>query len=142
MATTTASPIANIGHQVLNAAVTAGAAQLPTLVTTGVQTLTDLIAGLVHHQAPVAQATNGPGTGPIKLGDVVLSVQKSLVSAHAAGTLTGTIPDGPTILLIVQSMISIMKLPGGQLVAPTPPVAVTSGDVVLPSGSKVTITVP
>jgi hypothetical protein len=134
---TPSTPAPSIGQQLGSQLV----AQIPSLLPGAFQALSDLIAGLVHKNAPIVQASNGPSTGPIKLGDLVMLVQKALIGAHAAGTLTGTLPDDATVGVIVQSMISIMKLPGGQL-GPAVAGSPASGDPVsVKSGTPVTLTI-
>jgi hypothetical protein len=122
--------------------------------------IVNLVAGLAHHQAPIVEAANGPGTGPTKFGDLFVGVMKSLTNAKEAGQIA-TIPDVSAVKLILQSVVQAMKLSGtlGEAPAPTaaaptpvisPPAPHTGSTAPAPSpqpglilrlGQSVTITV-
>lgn len=75
-----------------------------------------LIAGLVHKQAPIEQANNGPSTGPVKFANVFNAVVAALENAVSAGQLDKTaVPSTDTVKLIIQVIITALKLPGGVL---------------------------
>jgi hypothetical protein len=69
-------------------------AALPELL----KVISPLIVALVHKQAPVIEAQQGPGTGPVKIADLNVFVMAALVKAHAAGEITGDLPS-PELLL-------------------------------------------
>jgi hypothetical protein len=71
-----------------------------------------LIAGLVHKNAPIAEATHGPGTGPVKFADVFTAVITALQSAAAAGQIDKTLPSDDSIKAIIQAVVSSMQLSG------------------------------
>jgi hypothetical protein len=109
-----------------------------------------LITGLVHKEAPIAQAANPvAGTGAVRFADVFTAVMQAVVNAHAAGQIAGAIPDDGLVKVIIQAVVTSMKLPGGLLGSP---VAVVSADgsqtlppsgtaLVLKAGQSITITV-
>jgi hypothetical protein len=68
-----------------------------------------LIVGLVHHQAPVAEAQMGAGTGAVKFADVFLYVMDGLTKAHAAGTLGGDLPAPDLVKVLVQTLVTSLK---------------------------------
>jgi hypothetical protein len=79
-----------------------------------------LITGLVHKSAPVAEAANGPGTGPVKFAQVLQSVMGALQSAASSGQIDKVLPSDDSIKLIIQSVINSMQM-GGQLPASAAP---------------------
>jgi hypothetical protein len=107
---------------------------------------------LVHKAAPVAQAANPvPGTGAVRFADVFTGVMQQIVNAHAAGQITGTLPDESIVKVIIQAVVTSMKLPGNILdmsgVAPlaAAPIAVAVAGavqaIVLKAGQTLSITV-
>ena len=123
------------------------------LIPTITNDLITLITGLVHKAAPVAQAANPiPGTGAVRFADVFTSVMQAVVNAHAAGQITGTLPDEGIVKVVIQAVVTSMKLPGNILdmtgVAPlaaVAPIAVAVAgavqSVVLKPGQTLSITV-
>jgi hypothetical protein len=102
-----------------------------------------LIAGLVHKQAPVAETTHGPGTGPVKFTDVFNYVITALQSAAAAGQIDKALPSDDAVKTIIQSVVTSMKLTGllGDAPAPTS-VTVANGTTATSSiGGVVTLKV-
>lgn len=105
----------------------------------------NLIAGLVHKKAPVIEAARGPQTGPVKFADLFGEVITSLQSAAAVGSIPKALPDDGTIKVIMQAVVTSMKLLG-LLDGPAPvPAAVATAPgaqaLVLKAGQSVTITV-
>lgn len=101
----------------------------------------NLIAGLVHKHAPQAEAASGPGTGPVKFADVVNAVLVNLQTAAAAGQIQG-VPGEDQIKLIVQSIVSSMKLQGllnGTTQDSPPAVAPPSNPPVPGAGASATV---
>lgn len=101
-----------------------------------------LITGLVHRQAPITEANNGPGTGLVKFADVFGAVVTALQSAAAAGSISPTLPSDDVIRAIIQAVITSMKLSGllGDAVTPQPP-GWTSRALALKPGESITISV-
>jgi hypothetical protein len=123
---------------------------IPTITTE----LISLITGLVHKAAPIAQAANPvPGTGAVRFADVFASVMQAVIGAHAAGQITGALPDESIVKVVIQAVVTSMKLPGNILdmtgvaplaaVAAVASVAVTGAvqSVVLKAGQTLSITV-
>lgn len=93
-----------------------------------------LIAGLVHKAAPAAEAANGPATGPVKFADVFVQVMGNLVKAHAAGQIA-TLPDDPTVKIIIQTVVTSMKLLGAlSPAAPDQSIAIKAGQTITITG--------
>src|SRR4051812_39662100 len=86
-------------------------------------TIIDLITSLVHKSAPTQEAL-GPKTGPLKFANVFGDVITSLTKAATAGQIDKALPPDDTIKLIIQSVVTSMKL-SGQL-QDQPPVALSS----------------
>jgi hypothetical protein len=107
--------------------------------------LISLIVGLVHKQAPIAEAVHGPSTGAVKFGDVFASVIQSLTTAATAGSIPKELPADETIKTIIQAVVSSMQLSGllgTTAVLPAPVLAVANPQtIVLKAGQSVTITV-
>ncbi len=106
--------------------------------------LVTLIAKLVHKQAPIAEAANGPGTGAAKFGDVFVAVMKTLTNAKVAGQISA-LPDDNSVKVIMQSVVTAMKLSGtlgedAPSTAVISPTAVSSPGLVLRAGQTITIT--
>ncbi len=99
--------------------------------------LANLIAGLVHKHAPVLEATTGPATGPVKLADLFAAVIGDLTRAATAGTIPKSLPSDDIVRVVIQSVVSSMKLSG--MLEPTAPAAGQS--VTLRAGQSLTITV-
>jgi hypothetical protein len=107
----------------------------------------NLIVGLVHHKAPVAEQNGGPLTGPSKFADVFVGTMADLVKAHAAGQID-VLPDEPTVKVILQAVVTSMQLSGylgGAITGPVPatqsPVAGPNcADVVLNAGHSLLVT--
>ncbi len=72
----------------------------------------NLIAGLVHKQAPIVEATHGPATGPVKFGEVFASVIAALTTAANAGQIPKVLPSDDLIQVIIQAVVTSMKLSG------------------------------
>lgn len=110
--------------------------------------IVSLIAALTHKTAPLVEAARGAGTGPVKFADLFVSVMSDLALAHSKGQIS-MVPDDATAKLIIQSVLSSMKLLGlldGQVspTAPTPagPLAATGGRISLAAGQSITIMAP
>lgn len=104
-----------------------------------------LIASLVHQHAPVAQTTNGDGTGPVKFAEVFAAVMKSLQAAAAAGRIPSAMPADEIIKAIIEAVVSSMKL-SGLLGGDQPPVPVITGGggpqaITIRPGQQLVITV-
>ena len=104
------------------------AAVLPTIEAVAPSIIT-LITALVHKAAPAAEIALGPSTGPVKFAQVFGDVVTSLTSAANAGQIPLTLPSDPAIQVIIQAVVSSMKL-AGLLDAPVLAVAGTSVSVV------------
>src|SRR3984893_17289926 len=118
------------------------AAAIIPLIASLAPTIIDLIASLVHKQAPIAEATLGTGTGPVKFADVFVSVMESLTKAKVAGQID-LLPDDSTVKTIIQAVVTSMKLTGLLGSAPTPTVTdpAAASTLTLISGQSVTISV-
>ena|ERR1700730_8571690 len=118
------------------------AAAIIPLIASLAPTIIDLIASLVHKQAPIAEATLGTGTGPVKFADVFVSVMESLTKAKVAGQID-LLPDDSTVKTIIQAVVTSMKLTGR--LGPAPPATITNtavaSAVTLSSGESVTVSV-
>ncbi len=99
----------------------------------------NLIAGLVHRHAPAIEQQYGPGTGPVKLPDLFAAVIGDLQRAAAAGTIPKQLPSDDLIRVVVQSVVSSMKLSG--LLESAVPALATPQAVTLRAGQSLTITV-
>ncbi len=82
------------------------------LAPTALNSAITLIAGLVHQKAPVLEDVRGPGTGPVKFTDLFGSVITDLQKAAAAGQIDKVLPSDDLIKLIMQSVVTSMKLQG------------------------------
>jgi hypothetical protein len=108
--------------------------------------IVNLIVGLVHPKAIVAEQL-GAATGPVKFADVFVSVMSDLGKAHAAGTIAVQ-PDDATVKVIIQAVVTSMKLSGylgGAIAAPAPsPQSPVAGpnrtDVALKAGQSLLVT--
>lgn len=105
-------------------------------------TIVSLITALVHKAAPVAETTNGPGTGPVKFAQVFQSVVTDLNTAANAGQISKTLPDDNTIQTIIQAVVTSMQL-SGMLPASTTTTtsAVTSASSMVNVGKGQVVTV-
>ena len=112
------------------------------LITAIAPEIITLITGLVHKQAPVAEAANCPSTGPVKFADVFGAVITALTSAAAAGQIPKQLPSDDIVKVVIQAVVSSMKL-GGLLGSPTVtiPAPATAQSLVLKAGQSVTISV-
>jgi hypothetical protein len=113
------------------------------LVLTELPKLVDLIVGLIHKQAPVAEASGGPGTGPVKFADVFVAVMNDLAKASASNQIPGIPADG-TVKTIIQAVVTSMKLSGvlGSMSVSSPAeLPATQGPLVLSAGQSITISV-
>jgi hypothetical protein len=81
----------------------------------------NLITSLIHQNAPVAETTYGPGTGPVKFADVFASVIAALQKAAAAGTIDKTLPGDDIIKAIIQAVVTSMQMSGTLGGAPITP---------------------
>lgn len=101
------------------------AAALVPLIASVAPPIIDLIAGLVHKHAPQVEASNGPGTGPVKFSDLFSIVQGALTRAAQTGAIpAGAVPSDDILKLIIQTGVTTLKLPGGVLAdatSATPP---------------------
>ncbi len=94
----------------------------------------DLITGLVHKHAPVAEANNGPKTGPIKFTEVFTNVITALQQAAAAGTIGKDLPPDDLVKTIIQAVVTSMQISGT--------LGPTTGQVIkLGPGQSITISV-
>jgi hypothetical protein len=120
------------------------AAALLPLLTPLLPTITNdiigLITGLVHKSAPVAEANNGPATGPVKFAEVFVSAMSDLVKAHAANQIV-MLPDEATVKLVIQSVVSSLKLSGQLSGAGVGVPAATPQSVVLTAGQSIVVSV-
>jgi len=123
------------------------AAIIPMALTLAPQ-LFNLIAGLVHKHAPVAEAQFGAGTGPVKLADVFTKVITDLQNAAVAGTIDKNLPSDELIKTIIQSVVSSLNLQGqlGGATASVQPiagltamVAASPQKILVASGQTITI---
>ncbi len=114
------------------------AAAIIPLVASLAPSLIGLIAGLVHKAAPIAEA-QGAGTGQVKFAEVLAAVMGSLTAATEAGQIK--MPDSETVKIVIQAVVSSMKLSG--LLDGVVPLAVkgTVPALVLKAGQSVTISV-
>ncbi len=109
------------------------AAALVPLITTVAPSIISLIAGLVHKSAPAAETQFGPSTGPVKFATVFGDVMTGLQNAAAANQIDKTLPPDQTVQVIIQSIVTSMKLQGmltGMPTTTTPalaPTALTTG---------------
>jgi hypothetical protein len=123
------------------------AAALIPLIAGVAPSVIELITALVHKQAPIADATHGPGTGPVKFADVFGSVIGGLTSAANAGQIDKSLPSEDQIKLIVQSVVTSMIRSGmlgqgqAQLPATSAPGGLSGYGITLTSGQIVTISV-
>ncbi len=100
--------------------------------------LANLIAGLVHRHAPAIEQQYGPGTGQVKIPELFDRVIGDLTKAATAGTIGKALPSDDIVRVVIQSVVSSMKL-SGQLDAAAP---VPAGQAVtLRAGQSLTITV-
>lgn len=99
-----------------------------------------LIAGLVHKRAPIAEATHGPATGPVKFTDVLSDVMLKLQAAAGAGQIPKQLPGDDLIKLVIQSVVTSMKLEG-LLGENNIPAVTDSNAIVLAPGQSITISV-
>jgi hypothetical protein len=103
-----------------------------------------LISALVHQHAPVVEAQQGPGTGPVKFADLNVVVMQALVKAHAAGEITGDLPSADLVKVMVQTAVSSMKAMGllNPTNAPVVPVVAPAGETqTIALDPQVTITI-
>ena len=99
-----------------------------------------LIASLVHKSAPTAESI-GPGTGVVKFAQVFGDVVTALTSAASAGQISKTLPPDDAIKLIIESVVSSMKLSGDLPASGAPvPAAAQTGQLSLKPGQTLTIT--
>lgn len=117
------------------------AAAIIPIITGLAPTIIDLIAGLVHKQAPVAEATLGAGTGPVKFADVFSYVVGALTKAATAGQIDKTLPSDDAIKLVIQSVVSSLKLQGLLTSETTPSAIAGTQSVTLKSGETLTVQV-
>jgi len=78
-----------------------------------------LITGLVHSHAPAAEAQLAGGTGPVKFTQVFQAVMTQLQAAAAAGQIAGVLPSDEAVKVVIQAVVTSMKLQG-QLDSSTP----------------------
>ena len=97
----------------------------------------NLIAGLVHKAAPVAEVSNGPKTGPVKFADVFAAVMTALQNAAAAGSIPKILPPDDTVKAIIQAVVTSMQI-SGVLGTPATPAAPSAYTV--KAGQTITIT--
>lgn len=108
------------------------------LITALAPELIALIAGLIHQAAPAAEASNGPQTGPVKFAEVFQDVVGKLQAAAAAGQIGKELPSDDTIKLIIQAVVTSMKITGTLSPAPAP-VAISTQSISLKLGQTLTI---
>lgn len=104
--------------------------------------LIDLIAGLVHQKAPAAEQARGKGTGPVKYADVFAATMQDLINAHAAGQIP-TLPDEALVKIVIQAVVTSMKLSGQLSSDPTAVALAASGSqsIILAAGQTLVVTV-
>lgn len=104
-------------------------------------TVINLITSLVHKTAPVAEATYGPKSGPVKRADVLTAVMGALDRAATSGSIPKALPPDPVIALIVDSVLASMGI-SGQLTTPSAATPAPAGDqtIALKPGQSLTIT--
>ena len=88
------------------------AAAIVPLITTIAPEIINLIAALTNKAAPIAEATHGAATGPVKFTDVFNSVVTSLTNAAVAGQIPKTVPSDDIVKVIIQAVVSCMQLNG------------------------------
>jgi len=103
------------------------------LITSLAPEVINLIAGLVHKQAPVAEATYGPSTGLVKFADVFSFVITALQTAAAAGQIPKVLPSDDTVKAIIQAVVQSMQLSGLLGAETTTSAASSSSSVVKPA---------
>lgn len=120
------------------------AGALVPLIATLAPGLINLVVGLVHKHAPVAEATGGPGTGISKFTDVFIGVMKDLTDSKVQGIIAA-LPDPEIVKLVIQSTVNSMKLSGvlgaAQPSSPDPGLLAPSQSMTIRAGQSVTITV-
>ncbi len=116
------------------------AAALIPLIASLAPSVINLITGLVHKTAPIVEATNGPATGPVKFASVFETVIGALQSAAAAGQIDKQLPPDDLIKLVIQSVVSSLKL-SGQLGSDTVQPLASSQSLVLKAGQTLTLTI-
>jgi hypothetical protein len=123
--------------------------ELAPVVIPVVKQIIDLIVGLTHKSAPVAEAQLGASTGPAKFGMVFGDVVAALNTAALAGQISKVLPPDGTIQMIIQAAITSMQI-AGNLVTPTvatapavlaPAPTANAQTVTLKAGQSLTITV-
>lgn len=82
------------------------------LITTLAPSIIQLIAGLVHKEAPAAEARYGAGTGPVKFSDVFSAVIQQLQAAATTGAIPKELPSDEAIKMVIQAVVSSMNLQG------------------------------
>lgn len=110
------------------------------LVTAIAPEIINLITGLVHGAAPVAEQKFGPGTGPVKFADVFGQVIMALQSAATAGQIPKELPSDQTIQTVIQAVVSSMNLAGQLTGVPFKPAPVAQ-NITLKAGQTLTVTV-
>jgi hypothetical protein len=103
----------------------------------------NLITGLVHKHATVAQVAKVPNTGPVAFADVLSAVGDDLSRAHAAGQITGPIPEDAIVKVIIQAVVTSMKMSGLLGTPALPGISTTPGSqsLVLKLGDTLSIKV-
>ncbi len=96
-----------------------------------------LITGLIHREAPAAEAVGGAGTGAVKFAQVFQSVTSSLNAAVSAGVIPKTLPSDDTIKMIIQAVVTSMQI--GGMLTPAPTQAPGAQVVVLKAGQTITV---
>ncbi len=97
-----------------------------------------LITGLVHREAPAAEAVGGAGTGAVKFAQVFQSVTSSLNAAVSAGAIPKALPSDETIKMIIQAVVTSMQI-GGMLTPAAPAVSGLAQTITLKAGQTITI---
>jgi hypothetical protein len=90
-----------------------GIAAIAPLVTSVAPSIIDLVTSLIHKAAPAAEATLGPGTGPIKAATVLSAMTAQLQQAATSGQIKASdIPSPDVLQVILNAVVKSMNLSG------------------------------
>lgn len=101
--------------------------------------LISLIVSLTHPAAKAAEAQLGTGSGPVKMATVFGDVMTALTKAAEAGTISKTLPPDETVKLILQAVVTSMKMSGALGSTPIAEAPSTSQIILLRAGQSLTI---
>ena len=88
------------------------AAAFVPLIATIAPEIINLIAALTNKAAPIAEATHGAATGPVKFTDVFNVVITALNNAAIAGQISKALPSDDIVKIVIQAVVSCMQLNG------------------------------